>query len=142
MARFIFRRLAFAIVTLWLVVSAAFFLIRAAPGGPFDGERRLPPAIEKNLLASYHLDEPLPVQYWRYLRMVGGGDLGPSFKQKDFTVNELISAGLPISLGLGISAFLLALLLGTSLGTFAALGHDTFRDRFLWKSQAHELSPQ
>ena len=131
MTRFILRRLAFALVTLWLVVSTAFFLIRAAPGGPFDGERRLPPAIEKNLLASYHLDESLPVQYWRYLRMVGRGDLGPSFKQKDFTVNELIAAGLPISLGVGISAFLLALLLGTSLGTFAALGHDTFRDRFL-----------
>ena len=131
MTRFIFRRLAFALVTLWLVVSAAFFLIRAAPGGPFDGERRLPPAIEKNLLASYHLDQPLPVQYWRYIRMVGGGDLGPSFKQKDFTVNELIRTGLPISLGVGISAFLLALLFGTLLGTLAALSHNTFRDRFL-----------
>ncbi|MCH2335630.1 MAG: ABC transporter permease subunit [Pseudomonadales bacterium] len=131
MARFLFRRLAFVVVTLWVVVSAAFFLIRAAPGGPFDGERRLPPAIEKNLLASYHLDEPLPAQYWRYLRMVTRGDLGPSFKQKDFTVNELIAAGLPISLGVGIAAFLFALLVGTSIGTFAALRHNTFRDRFL-----------
>ena len=109
----------------------AFFLIRAAPGGPFDGERRLPPEIERNLLAAYHLDEPLPQQYMRYLGMLLQGDLGPSFRKKDFTVNELVASGLPVSLLVGSSALVLALGLGVAIGTTAALSRDGPLDRAL-----------
>jgi oligopeptide transport system permease protein len=96
-------------------------MVRAAPGGPFDGERRLPPEVEANLLAAYNLDQPLPNQYLDYLGMLASGDLGPSFKQKDFTVNELIRAGLPVSLGVGLTALILAVLIGVGIGLRAGL---------------------
>ena len=131
MARYLLRRLAFALVALWAVVSVAFLLVRMAPGGPFDGERRLPPQVEANLRAAYHLDEPLVGQYVRYLGMLARADLGPSFRQKDFSVNELIAKGLPISLAVGGLALLLALALGTVAGTYAALARDGPRDRAL-----------
>ena len=131
MARYLLRRLAFALVALWAVVSVAFLLVRMAPGGPFDGERRLPPQVEANLRAAYHLDEPLVGQYVRYLGMLARADLGPSFRQKDFSVNELIAKGLPISLAVGGLALLLALALGTVAGTYAALARDGPRDRTL-----------
>ena len=131
MARYLLRRLAFALVALWAVISMAFLLVRMAPGGPFDGERRLPPQVEANLRAAYHLDEPLVGQYVRYLGMLARADLGPSFRQKDFSVNELIAKGLPISLAVGGLALLLALALGTVAGTYAALARDGPRDRAL-----------
>ena len=129
--RYLLRRLAFALVALWAVVSAAFLLVRMAPGGPFDGERRLPPQVEANLRAAYHLDEPLVGQYLRYLGMLARADLGPSFRQKDFSVNELIAKGLPISLAVGGMALLLALALGIAAGICAALARDSPRDRAL-----------
>ena len=129
--RYLLRRLAFALVALWAVVSAAFLLVRMAPGGPFDGERRLPPQVEANLRAAYHLDEPLVRQYLRYLGMLARADLGPSFRQKDFSVNELIAKGLPISLAVGGMALLLALALGIAAGICAALARDSPRDRAL-----------
>lgn len=131
MNRYLLRRLAFALVTLWAVVTLAFFLVRAAPGGPFDGERRMPAEVEANLRAAYHLDEPLPAQYLRYLAMLARGDLGPSFRQKDFSVNELIAAGLPVSLTIGGFAFLLALTFGVGAGTWAALARNSARDRLI-----------
>lgn len=131
MSRYLLRRLAFALVTLWAVVTLAFFLVRAAPGGPFDGERRMPAEVEANLRAAYHLDEPLPAQYLRYVAMLARGDLGPSFRQKDFSVNELIAAGLPVSLTIGGFAFLLALALGVGAGTWAALARNSARDRLI-----------
>ena len=131
MGRYLLRRFAFALIVLWAVVSATFLLVRLAPGGPFDGERRLPPAVEANLRAAYHLDEPLAVQYGRYLGMLARGDLGPSFRQKDFSVNELIAQGLPISLAVGGLAFAVALLAGVSFGAFAALAPESPRDRAL-----------
>lgn len=131
MGRYLLRRFAFALIVLWAVVSATFLLVRLAPGGPFDGERRLPPAVEANLRAAYHLDEPLAVQYARYLGMLARGDLGPSFRQKDFSVNELIAQGLPISLTVGGLAFAVALLAGVSFGAFAALAPESPRDRAL-----------
>jgi len=118
-------------VTLWAVVTVTFFLVRVAPGGPFDGERRLPPEVEANLRAAYDLDQPLLVQYGRYLMNLSSGDLGPSFRQKDFSVNELIGMGLPISVGIGVAALSLALALGVAGGTFAALSRDGPRDRLL-----------
>ncbi len=124
----VLTRLPILLGTFAVIVTAAFFLMRLAPGGPFDDERRLPPEIEANLRAAYHLDEPLPAQYLRYVGMVLRGDLGPSFKQKDFDVNELIAAGLPVSLTIGGIALAFALILGVTLGTAAALHRDAAGD--------------
>ncbi|MYJ76041.1 MAG: hypothetical protein F4089_13520, partial [Gammaproteobacteria bacterium] len=131
MSRYLLRRLTFALVTLWAVVTVTFFLVRLAPGGPFDGERRLPAEVEANLRAAYDLDQPLLVQYGRYVVNLASGDLGPSFRQKDFSVNELIRMGLPISVGVGLAALSLALAMGVAGGTFAALSRDGPRDRLL-----------
>ncbi|MDE0178262.1 MAG: ABC transporter permease subunit [Gammaproteobacteria bacterium] len=131
MRHYLLRRLAFAMVTLWAVVTVTFFLVRVAPGGPFDGERRLPAEVEANLRAAYDLDQPLLVQYGRYVLNLASGDLGPSFRQKDFSVNELIGMGLPISVGVGLAALSLALAMGVAGGTFAALSRDGPRDRLL-----------
>jgi oligopeptide transport system permease protein len=115
------RRILGAIPTLLIIITLAFLMMRIAPGGPFDGERRLPPEVEANIQAAYDLDKPLHEQYFIYLGRLLQGDLGPSFRIRDFTVTELIASGLPVSLRLGLSAITLALLLGTTLGVFAAL---------------------
>jgi len=106
---------------LFLVVVLAFLLVHAAPGGPFDDERALPDEIEANIAAAYHLDEPLPMQFVRYLKGVVQGDFGPSYSYRDYTVGELIGRSFPISLRLGILAMLLATAVGVSLGIVAAL---------------------
>jgi oligopeptide transport system permease protein len=113
------RRLLVAVPTLLAVVTASFFLMRLAPGGPFDGDRRLPPAVEANLLRAYQLDRPLVEQYFDYLVMLARLDLGPSFRQKDFTVNELIAAGAPVSFTLGTLALAVAIVFGGALGALA-----------------------
>lgn len=115
------RRLLTAVPTLWLLVTLCFFLMRLAPGGPFDGDRSLPPAIEAALAAEYDLDESLPQQYLRYLGGLLRGDLGPSFQYQEFRVRQLIADGLPVSLSLGVLAMTLALLLGGAIGIAAAL---------------------
>jgi len=127
-AAFLIRRLLVSIPTLLAVITIAFFMMRIAPGGPFDQERALPPQIEKNVLAAYDLDQPLLVQYWRYLTGVLQGDFGPSFKYRDFTVGELLITGFPPSLQVGGSAILLAILVGITLGTIAALRQNTALD--------------
>jgi len=109
-------------------VTLAFFLIRVAPGGPFSTEKPLPPEVIANLEAKYHLNEPIWQQYLRYLGDVLQGDLGPSFNYADYTVNELIANGFPVSFQLGLLAMLLALLLGISAGTLAALRHNRALD--------------
>ena len=121
MARYLTTRLFLTLFTFWVIITLVFFLMRLAPGGPFDGERRLPPEIEANLLAAYNLDKPVIQQYFDYLVMLSRGDLGPSFKQKDFTVNELVIAGLPVSLAIGGIALIIALTIGISLGVCAGL---------------------
>ena len=131
MRRYLLTRALASLITFWLIVTLVFFLARLAPGGPFDGERRLPPEVEANLLAAYNLDQPLPRQYLNYLTMLASGNLGPSFKQKDFTVGELISTGLPVSLTIGVMALLLALLGGVSLGTRAALRPGSLSDSLI-----------
>ena len=128
MARYLGQRSLFALLTFFVVVSAVFFLVRAAPGGPFDGERRLPPEIEANLLAAYDLDAPLPVQYLRFWGKLATGDLGPSFTRKDFTVNALIADGLPVSAALGSAALMLALALGLTIGISAGLRPGSWLD--------------
>jgi oligopeptide transport system permease protein len=128
MTRYFFTRLAGAIPTLFIIVTITFFLMRAAPGGPFDQEQALAPEIKANLERAYGLDQPVWIQYGRYLKSLLQGDFGPSFKYKDFTVTELIGQGFPVTLQLGILAIALALLLGVPLGTFAALHHNSAAD--------------
>ena len=128
MARYLLTRLALTVITFWVIVSAVFFLLRLAPGGPFDGERRLPPEVEANLLAAYNLDKPLAAQYLDYLKMLVRGDLGPSFRQKDFSVAELVVEGLPVSLTVGLLALVLAVLGGVTLGTRAGLRRGSTAD--------------
>jgi len=114
------RRIAGLVPTLFVLLTLSFFIIRLAPGGPFDQEQALPASIRANLDAAYGLDQPLLTQYGRYLGGAIRGDLGPSYRFKDFRVTELIAAGLPLSLTIGFAATLLALLLGVPLGIFAA----------------------
>ena len=128
MIRYFFTRLAGAIPTLLIIITATFFLMRAAPGGPFDQEQTLPPEIVANLQSAYGLDQPIWTQYGRYLKSLLHGDFGPSFKYKDFTVTELIGQGFPVTLQLGVIAMVLALSLGIPLGTFAALHHNSAAD--------------
>ncbi|WP_020648896.1 ABC transporter permease subunit [Solimonas variicoloris] len=131
MIAFALRRLLSAVPTLFVLVTLAFFLMRAAPGGPFDGERTLPPQIEAALAAEYHLDESLWRQYLRYLGGLARGDLGPSFQYEGYRVGELIAAALPVSLSLGAGALLLALALGGAIGIVCAQRPDGAVDRVL-----------
>ena len=121
MLRFLFRRLLIAIPTLFVVVTLAFFMMRAAPGNPFIGERRLSPEVERNVMAKYGLDRPLPVQYLNYVGGVLHGDFGPSLKYKNKTVMRIIQEGFPKSLLIGSLAMALAAAVGCTLGVVAAL---------------------
>lgn len=121
MLRYSLKRLLGAIPTLLILLTLAFFMMRLAPGGPFDTEKSLPPEIQANLDRMYHLDEPLVQQYGRYLLNLLQGDFGPSFQYKDYTVNELIATGFPVSLRLGLTAMAIALVIGVALGSLAAL---------------------
>jgi oligopeptide transport system permease protein len=122
------RRFLGAVPTLFIIVTLTFFMMRAAPGGPFDSARRLPPEVERNVKAAYHLDQPLMSQYLLYLGNVAKGDFGPSFKSKDFTVAQLIATGLPVSAKLGLWAMALALLIGSAMGIWAALRQNRWQD--------------
>ncbi len=128
MLRYFLTRLAGAVPTLFIIVTISFFLIRAAPGGPFDQEQTLPPEILANLENAYGLDQPILVQYGRYLAALAHGDFGPSFKYKDFSVTELIGQGFPVTFEIGTIAIALALILGIPIGTFAALRHNSAAD--------------
>ncbi len=132
--RYILRRLLGAIPTLFILITIAFFLIRIAPGGPFDEDKALPPEIMANLEAKYNLDQPLIIQYFLYLGSVARGDLGPSFQYSDFTVNELIAEGFPVSIRLGASALALALFFGVLIGTIAAWRQNSRLDYALMGS--------
>ena len=121
MFRFIARRLLVAIPTLFAVVTLAFFMMRAAPGGPFDMDRKLSPQIEANVLAKYGMNKPLAAQYLDYLAGVARGDLGPSLKYKDKSVLQILKENYLVSLELGLSAMALAALAGVSLGVLAAM---------------------
>jgi oligopeptide transport system permease protein len=128
MMRYALRRFLGAIPTLFVIITMAFFMMRAAPGGPFDSQRRLPPEVERNVKAAYNLDKPVGQQYLIYLGRLAHGDLGPSYKNKDFTVAQLIGTGLPVSARLGLTAMALALLLGSFLGIWAALRQNRWQD--------------
>lgn len=122
------RRLVALVVVLWCVVTITFFLIRAAPGGPFDRERKIPEHIERALLAKYELDGPLHRQYLGYLADLVRGDLRLSTKYRNRSVNEILAQALPVSFTLGAAAFLIATVAGVWLGTLAAVRRDSAVD--------------
>ena len=122
------RRVVIGVPTLWVIITACFFLMRLTPGGPFDSEAPVPPEILANLRASYHLDDPLWQQYLTYLGGLLRGDFGPSFKYRDFQVTTLIAQGFPVSLQNGLSALVIAVLIGVPLGIVAAIAQNTRRD--------------
>ncbi len=128
MTRLIVRRLCEAVPVLFVIVTLVFFMVRLAPGGPFDTERKVSPEVLANLQAYYGLDQPLHVQYVRYLGQLLRGDLGPSFKNAGYSVNELIGLGIPVSLELGLYALIIALIIGITSGVIAALNQNTAHD--------------
>ncbi len=128
MIKFIAKRIFEAIPTLLVLITISFFLMRFAPGNPFSSERPLPPEVMANIEAKYGLDKPVSEQYITYLGNIVQGDFGPSFKYKDFTVNELVVKALPVSAKIGFFAFIFALVMGVTVGTIAALKHNTWID--------------
>ena len=128
MIRFIIRRLISLIPTLFLIVTFSFFIMKVAPGGPFSAERNPPPEVLANINKVYHLDEPIPKQYVRYLGNMLRGDLGPSFRYKDYTVNDLIGNTMPNSLILGITALCSALVFGLLVGLVSAVKRNSIAD--------------
>ncbi|MDO8527168.1 MAG: ABC transporter permease subunit [Deltaproteobacteria bacterium] len=131
MVRFLLQRLLGAVFVIWVIMTLSFFLMRMAPGGPFDLERPLQPDIRRNIDKKYHLDKPLTVQYWNYVSdIVLRGDLGPSYKYSDRSVNDFIKEGLPVTLQLGFLALLVALSIGLVMGLLGALNHNTRWDYF------------
>ncbi len=130
MLHFLARRLLGGAITLLVVITLTFFMMRAMPGGPFDKERKLPPAIEKNLLSKYNLDGTLWQQYRDYLRDVLHGDLRLSTKYRNRTVNEILAQTLPVSMTLGGIALVLSLGLGLFLGSLAAVRRHTWIGQF------------
>lgn len=131
MLRFALLRILGAIPTLLVVIGVAFMLVHAAPGGPFDSERVLLPEVEQNILRAYHLDEPLPQQFARYLRGVLRGDFGPSYTHPEYDVSEIIFASYRVSFLLGAYSLVIALALGILIGLIAALRRNTIIDRLL-----------
>ena len=124
------KRLLHGIIVLWIVATLTFLLLRVAPGGPFDSDRRLPPVVIANLEAKYHLDEPVWQQYFRYLVGIAQGDFGPSYKYLDRGVTEIIADTLPTSALLGGLAVLFALLISFPTGLLAAYYRNSVIDRF------------
>ena len=128
MLRFIISRLLQAIPVIFIVITATFFLVRAAPGGPFDAEKVVLPAVKRALEAQYKLDLPLHEQYFAYLSDLAQGELGPSFKYPGRSVNEILFSGLPVTAELGFYALLIALIIGVTAGVFASLKPNTRQD--------------
>jgi len=128
MLRYALGRIAGLIPTLLVIITVSFLILRLAPGGPFDQEQALAPAVRANLERLYGLDQPLPVQYARYLAALLHGDFGASLRERDFTVSELIRQGLPVSATLGVAALLLAILAGIPAGIAAALAQGRAAD--------------
>src|SRR3977135_1839755 len=128
MLSYALRRIAGTVPTLLVIISVSFCVVRLAPGGPFEQEQTLPPAVRANLERLYGLDQPLTVQYAHYVRGLLHGDFGPSLRQRDFTVSELIAHGLTLSAARGLAAILLAVLTGIPAGIAAAVWRNRGAD--------------
>lgn len=131
MLAYALRRTLWAVPTILAVVTVCYLLLHFTPGGPFDSEKQLSAATLANLNAKYHLDEPLWKQYLMYLGSLLHGDLGPSFRYTDWSVNDLVRKAFPVSLGVGGVSIPLSIVLGVLLGTIAAVRRDSFVDRFV-----------
>ena len=127
--KFLIKRIAMGLVTLWLVITITFFLIHMLPGDPFQSEKAIPPKVKENLMAKYHLDRPLGEQYVEYLKNIAKGDLGASMKVRGRTVNDVINKSFLTSADLGARSIVFALALGIPLGIIAALKRGKFQDR-------------
>lgn len=126
MFRFLLQRFLGALLVIWVIMTLSFFLMRLAPGGPFDLERPLNPDIRHNIEKKYRLDQPLVAQYRSYIKdIIIHGDLGPSYRYSDRSVNDFIKEGLPVTLQLGFFALLVALSIGLGMGLLASLHHNT-----------------
>ena len=134
MINFVIKRCLSAIPTLFILITLSFFLMRFAPGNPFSSERQLSPEVLANINAKYGLDKPVFEQYVTYLKALLRGDLGPSFKYKDYTVNELVKTAFPVSAKLGVIAFVLAVFFGVLIGTLAAVKQNTWFDYLIMSS--------
>lgn len=128
MASYFLKKFTSILLTLWVIITATFFLMKALPGDPFTEEKGIPKEILRSLHRHYGLDKPLLQQYLRYLFSVLQGDLGPSFKYKTLSVNEMIKEGFPVSMSLGLEALFLSLSFGLFLGAIAALKHRQWQD--------------
>ncbi|NGQ94653.1 ABC transporter permease [Brevibacillus sp. SYP-B805] len=128
MLRFTLKRLGWALLTLWMVITLTFVLMHSIPGNPFAKEGKMPPGVFENLMRYYHLDEPLYVQYGLYLKSLLQFDFGPSIKSSTLTVNDYIREGFPVSLHLGLQALIIGVTLGIIFGVFAALYHNRYPD--------------
>ena len=127
--KFLFKRIAMGLVTLWLVITITFFLIHMLPGDPFQSEKAIPPKVKENLMAKYHLDRPLGEQYVEYLKNIAKGDLGASMKVRGRTVNDVINKSFFVSADLGARSIIFALVLGIPLGIIAALKRGKYQDK-------------
>ena len=125
---FLLKRLGWMVLTLWVVFTTSFFLMRAVPGGPFDSEKKLPAAIKRNIEKRYQMDRPLSEQYWSHLWATMRCDFGPSYKLEDYTVNDVIAQGFPVSASLGILAMTFALSLGLVSGVVSAVLRNSVYD--------------
>lgn len=140
MPRVLLKRFLHGLLVLWAVATLTFLLLRIAPGGPFDSERKLPPEVIANLEAKYHLDKPVWQQYLRYLAAIGHGDFGPSYKYLDRGVSEIIAETLPTSMFLGGFAMLFAVLVAFPVGLCAAYFRNSFIDRLCMSVAALGIS--
>ncbi len=131
MLNYVLRRVVTIIPVALIAITACFFILRLAPGGPFDRERALPPEIMRNLQAAYDLDQPLWMQYFLYIGRLLRGDLGPSMVVQDFTVSQLLAIGLPFTLMLGLIAFVIATIIGIIAGIIAAVNQNKWPDYVL-----------
>lgn len=129
MIQFILKRIASSFLVIFIIITASFFVMKVAPGGPFDADRKLPDEVKKNIEAKYHLDKPLWQQYTLQMKsIVIDGDFGPSMKYPDRTVNEILADGLPVSMLLGVQSLFIALLIGLPAGLISGLKQNTLTD--------------
>lgn len=129
MGKYILKRICISLVTIWVVVTVTFFLMRLLPGGPFSGEKKLPPSVQMNLEAKFGMNKPLGEQYTTYIKSVAKGYLGPSMFYEGRSVNEIIATHFPTSAKLGGISVLFSLIIGILMGIISAIKQDKWQDR-------------
>ncbi len=131
MYRYILKRIAMTFLTLFIIILLTFIFMHAVPGGPFTREKQLPPKVQEALNQKYHLDDPLPKQFFDYLKGLARLDLGPSFKYQGKSVNDFISEGFPVSAKLGLITLVFIVLIALPLGILAAIKNGKWQDVFV-----------